>query len=58
MPYRGTRVYDRSAMGIPRSETVLEELMRRVLCNLLQEGADTKLANDLYCGGNSPYELL
>ena len=58
MPYRGTRVYDRSAMGIPGSETALVELMRRVLCNLLQVGVVDKLENDLYCGGNSPYELL
>ena len=46
MPYRGTRVYDRSAMGIPGSETALEELMCRVLFNLLQEGVVAKLAND------------
>ena len=30
MPYRATRVYDRSAMGIPCSERALVELMRRV----------------------------
>ena len=58
MPYRGTPVYDRSAMGIRGSETALEELMRRVLCNLLQEGVVAKLENDWYCGRNSPYELL
>ena len=52
MPYRGTRVYDRSAKGIPGSETALVELMRRVLCNLLQEGVVAKLANDIYCGSN------
>ena len=46
MPYRATPVYDRSAMGIRGSETALEELMRRVLCNLLQEGVVAKLAND------------
>ena len=58
MPYRGTRVYDRSAMRIPGSETALVELMRRVLCNLLQEAVVAKLENNLYCGGNSPYELV
>ena len=36
------------------SETALEELMCRVLGDLLQEGVVAKLADDLYCGGNSP----
>ena len=31
VPHRGTRVYDRSAMGIPGSETALKELMCRVI---------------------------
>ena len=57
-PFRGARVYSRSAMGMPGSETALEELMCRVLGNLLQEGVVTKIADDLYCGGNSPAELL
>ena len=30
----------------------------RVLGDLIQEGCVTKLANDLYCGGNSPESLL
>ena len=57
-PFKGVRVYVRSAMGMPGSETALEELMCRVLGNLLQEGIVVKLADDLYCGGNTPYELL
>ena len=56
--YRGTRVYVRSAMGMPGSETTLEELMCRVLGDLLQAGVIAKLADDLYCGGNTPDELL
>ena len=56
--YRGTRVYVRSAMGMPGSETALEELMCRVLGELLQAGAVAKLADDLYWGGNTPAELL
>ena len=32
-PFRGVRVYTRSAMGMPGSETALEELMCRVLGN-------------------------
>ena len=57
-PFRGVRVYTRSAMGMPGSETALEELMCRVLGDLLQEGIVTKIADDLYCGGNSPEDLL
>ena len=57
-PFRGVRVYARSAMGMPGSETALEELMSRVLGDLLEEGIVAKIADDLYCGGNSPEELL
>ncbi len=57
-PFKGVRVYTRCAMGMPGSETALEELMCRVLGDLLQEGIVAKLADDLYCGGDSPAELL
>ena len=57
-PFRGVRVYARSAMGMPDLETALEELMSRVLGDLLKEGTVAKIADDLYCGGNSPSELL
>ena len=57
-PFQGVRVYTRCAMGMPGSETALEELTCRVLGNLLEEGIVTKLADDLYCGGQTPAELL
>ena len=57
-PFRGVRVYTRCAMGMPGSETALEELMCRVLGDLLQDGIVAKLADDLYCGGSTPEELL
>ena len=57
-PFRGIRVYTRSAMGMPGSETALEELMCRVLGNFIQEGCAAKLADDLYCGGDTPEELI
>lgn len=57
-PFKGVRVYKRSAMGMPGSETALEELMCRVLGPLLQDGSTVKIADDLYCGGNTPQELL
>ena len=54
-PFRGVRAYTRCAMGIPGSETALEELMCRVLGDLLQEVC---VADDLYCGGSTHQELL
>lgn len=52
--YKGVRVYTRCAIGMPGSETALEELMCRVLGDHLQAGFVSKLADDLYCGGNTP----
>ena len=57
-PFRGVRVYARSAMGIPVSEVALEELLSCVLCHLIQEGIVAKIADDLYVSGNSEEELL
>ena len=57
-PFKGVRVYTRCAMGMPGSETALEEMMSRVLGDFIQEGFVAKLADDLYCGGNTPEELL
>ena len=57
-PFKGVRVYTRCAMGMPGSETALEELMCRVLGDLVQEGIVAKIADDLYCGGNTVAELL
>ena len=57
-PFKGIRVYTRSAMGMPGSETCLEELMSRVLGDLIQEGCVAKIADDLYVGGNSPIGVL
>ena len=57
-PFKGINVYTRSAMGMPGSETCFEELMSRVLGELIQEGCVAKIADDLYVGGNSPIEVL
>ena len=57
-PFRGVRVYARSAMGMPGSETAWEKLMCRVLGDLIHEGVVAKIADDLYCGADSPEELL
>ena len=53
-PFKGIRCYTRSAMGMHGSETCLEELMSRVLGDLIQDGCVAKIADDLYVGGNSP----
>ena len=57
-PFRGVRAYTRCAMGMPGSETALEELMCRVLGNCLQDGIAAKLVDDFYCGADTPEELL
>ena len=57
-PYKGIRVYKRCAMGMPGSETALEELMSRVLGDLIQEGSVAKVADDLYVGADTPELLL
>ena len=57
-PFKGIGVNTRCAMGVPGSETALEEVMSRVLGELVQEGCVTKLADDLYCGGDTPKSLL
>ena len=56
-PFKGVRIYTRCVMGMPGSETALEELMHRVLGELIQEGIVAKIADDLYCGGDTPEEL-
>ena len=57
-PYKGLRVYTRAAMGMPGSTEHLDELMSRVLGDLLQKGKVIKLADDLYTGGDNIDELL
>ena len=53
-PFKGVRVYVRSAIGVPGSETTLKELVCRVLGNLIREEAVVKTADGLYCGLNIP----
>ena len=57
-PFKGVRVYTRCAMGLPGSETALEELMNRVLGQFIQEGSASKVADDLYVGANTLQELF
>ena len=57
-PFRGVRVCARSAMGMPRSETALKELMCRVLQDLIHEAVVANIADDLYWGADSQEELV
>ena len=57
-PFRGMRVYLRCAMGMPGSESVLKELMSRVLGDLIVEGKVVKIADDLYIGADSLEDLF
>ena len=43
-PFKGVRVYVRSAMGMPGSETALEELMCRVLLTYYMKGSVCKVS--------------
>ena len=57
-PFKGIRVYTRCAMGMPGSETALEELMSRVLGDLIQAGYVAKIADDLYVGSEETLGLV
>jgi len=57
-PYKGTRVYTRAAMGMPGSTEHLDELMFRVLGDLIHANKVVKIADDLYIGGNTLSALL
>ena len=45
-------------MGMPGSETALEELINRVLGKFIQDGNTSKLADDLYVGADTLEELF
>ena len=57
-PYRGVLVYTRAVMGLPGSESALEQLLCKILGDLMVKGNVVKLADDIYVGANSPSELL
>ena len=56
-PYQGVRGYCGAAIGMPGSESALEELMCKVIGKFIQQGQAAKLADNLYVGGNTPEEL-
>ena len=52
-PYRGLRVYLRSAMGMPGSSEHLQELVSRVFGDFIHEGFLTNIADDFYIGADT-----
>ena len=57
-PFKGLRVYTRSAMGMPGSSEHLQELMSRIFGDLIQQGFVIILADDIHVVGNTIDELL
>ena len=51
--YKGTRVYDRGALGMPRTESALEEMHSQILGELMESRKITKIADDIYCRGET-----
>ena len=51
-------VYNVGCMGLPGVEVALEELTCLVLGDMVMEGKVSKIADDLFIGGNTPEELL
>ena len=47
-PFKGVRVYTRSAMGMPGSSETLQELISRVLSDFIHEGFVVTIADDIY----------
>ena len=57
-PFKGVKVYTRPSMGMPGSETALEQMMSMVVGDLVAEGVMAKIADDLFVGGETPEQLL
>lgn len=57
-PFKGSRVYTRCAMGMPGSEVALEEILCRILGDLIGKGCVAKIADDMFCGGDSAEDAL
>ena len=58
-PYKGVRVYRTGVMGLPGMEAALEELLSRVLGDMIHRGVVVKIADNLYVGTTgTPEDLL
>lgn len=50
-PFKGIRVYTRSTQGLLNQDEELQQLLNKVLGNLIMEGKCMKIADDLLIGG-------
>ena len=57
-PFKGLYVYNTGAMGLRNMAEFLEEIVARVLGDLVAESIMTKNSDDLIVGGNTIEELL
>ena len=57
-PYRGLRVYQVAAQGMPGSSESSEEMLSTILGEQVKQGWVAKIADDLYVGGFSNDNLL
>ena len=57
-PFKGVRVYTRSAMGMPGSSESLQELVSRVLGDYVQEGWLVTIHDDIYVGSEDSHDEL
>ena len=57
-PFKGLRIYVRSAMGMPGSTEYLQELTARVFWDFMQEGWIVIIADDIFIGANIIQEFI
>ena len=57
-PFKGVRIYCRAAMGMPGSESALDEIVSRIFGDLIQKGYVERGAGDLYIGANDIASLF
>lgn len=55
--FKDVRVYARPSMGMPGSETTLQQVMSLVVGYLVAVGVMVKVADDLFVGGETPEQL-
>jgi hypothetical protein len=57
-PYKGLRVYTRSTQGLINQDEELNQLLSKVLGNLIMKGQCMKIADDLLIGGQNIDEAI
>jgi hypothetical protein len=57
-PYKGIRVYTRSTQGLLNQDEELQQLLNKVLGDLIMQGKCMKIADDLLIGGKDHNEAI